>query len=66
MQTQVSTHHTNSAIQCPICQAMMGVTVVEGAGELDKIRYVCRECGVEMQHTYERHRDERAVRVVAV
>ena len=65
MQTHVGTHRTYSAIDCPICQTTMGVTVVEGAGELDKIRYVCGQCGVEMQHTYERHRNERPVRVAA-
>jgi hypothetical protein len=37
----------------------MGVTVVEApSGHLNKLRYLCKECGVEMQHTYERDRDD--------
>ena len=61
MQTQVSTQHTASALHCPICQAMMGVTVVEGPGGLDKIRYACSELNGRCEWPHKRlsgHDDE--------
>ena len=59
MQTQLSFSRTFPAVHCPICRTMMGVTVVEAPpGHLNKLRYLCKECGVEMQHAYERDRDD--------
>jgi transposase-like protein len=59
MQTQLGFSRTFPAVHCPICRATMSVTVVEAMpGDLNKIRYRCKECGVEMQHTYERDRDD--------
>jgi transposase-like protein len=46
------------AVNCPICRATMSVTMAHAApDDLDKISYRCKECGVEMRHTYERVRE---------